>query len=153
MHCWAWPLFFTHKMAIQVSSTKYVRIEGPGEGLKKMRTCAYVCTLTLYMAANFSVRGSPNPHYDAHAWINACIYHIHIHISTAFGTLLDFCRRYGVHYRLQSTCVGSFTCPGTDTQVQGTTASSPIRRTLLVFVRCTCPGPGSNPRLAIDRLD
>jgi len=58
---------------------------------------------------------------------------------------MDFRRRYGVHYRLQSTCVGSFTCPGIDTQVQGTTAFSPIRRTLLiVFVQSTCPGSGSN---------
>jgi hypothetical protein len=35
-------------------------------------------------------------------------------------TLLDFCQRYGVHYRLLSTCVGSFACPDIDTQVQGT---------------------------------
>ena len=52
-------------------------------------------------------------------------------INYVFVTLMDFRRRYGVHYRLQSTCVGSFTCPGIDTQVQGTTAFSPIRRTLL----------------------
>jgi hypothetical protein len=31
-------------------------------------------------------------------------------------TLLGFYRRYGVNYRLLSTCVGSFTCPGIDTR-------------------------------------
>jgi hypothetical protein len=35
-------------------------------------------------------------------------------------TLLGFCRRYGVHYRLLSTCVGYFTCHVAWTLVQGT---------------------------------
>jgi hypothetical protein len=48
-------------------------------------------------------------------------------------TLLGFCRRSGVHYRLLSTCVGSFTCPGIDAQVQGTTVFSLIQQTLFVF--------------------
>jgi hypothetical protein len=34
-------------------------------------------------------------------------------------TLLGFCRRYGVHYRLLSICVGSFTCPGIDVRYKG----------------------------------
>jgi hypothetical protein len=45
-------------------------------------------------------------------------------------TLLDFCRRYGVDYRLLSTCVGSFTCPGIDAPVQGTTVWSPLQATV-----------------------
>jgi hypothetical protein len=39
----------------------------------------------------------------------------------------------GVHYRLLSTCVGSFTCPGIGARVQGTTVFSLIRQTLFVF--------------------
>jgi hypothetical protein len=48
-------------------------------------------------------------------------------------TLLGFCQRYGVHYRLLSTCVGSFTCPGIDALVQGTTVFSLVRQTLFVL--------------------
>jgi hypothetical protein len=36
----------------------------------------------------------------------------------------------GAQYRLLSTCVGSFTCPGIDAQVQGTTVFNLIRQTL-----------------------
>jgi hypothetical protein len=59
-------------------------------------------------------------------------------------TLLGFCRRYGVHYRLLSTCVGSFTCPGIDAQVQGTSFSShptdPLCIHLFTSFFCMCPG-------------
>jgi hypothetical protein len=56
------------------------------------------------------------------------------HIISLHGvvTLLDCCRRYRVHYRLLSTCVGSFTCPDIDSQVRGTTVFSLIRQTLFV---------------------
>jgi hypothetical protein len=41
-------------------------------------------------------------------------------------------------------CVGSFTCPGIDAQVQGTTVFSLIRHTLFVLTTyssfCMCPG-------------
>jgi hypothetical protein len=50
--------------------------------------------------------------------------HISLH---GVVTLLGFCRRYGGHYRLLSTCVGSFTCPGVDAPVQGTTVFSLVR--------------------------
>jgi hypothetical protein len=40
---------------------------------------------------------------------------------------------YGVHYRLLSPCVGSFTCPGIDAQVQRTTVFILIWQTLFVF--------------------
>ena len=62
-----------------------------------------------------------------------------------FRVHLDLCRRYGVHCRLQSTCVGSFTCPGIDTQVQGTTALGLIWQTLLNNFCCSCPGRGLEP--------
>jgi hypothetical protein len=41
-----------------------------------------------------------------------------------------------------STCVGSFTCPGIDAQVQGTTVFSLIRQTLFVLTTYSsmCPG-------------
>jgi hypothetical protein len=60
-------------------------------------------------------------------------------------TLLGFCRRYGVHYKLLSTCVGSFTRPGIDAQVQGTTVFSLIRQDTLCIHNlftsfCMCPG-------------
>jgi hypothetical protein len=52
-------------------------------------------------------------------------------------TLLGFCRRYEVHYRL----LGSFTCHGIDVQVQGTMVFSLIRQTLFVTTSfCMCPG-------------
>jgi hypothetical protein len=38
--------------------------------------------------------------------------------------------RYGVLYRLLSTCVGSFACPDIDTQLQGTTVWSPLQATV-----------------------
>jgi hypothetical protein len=68
-------------------------------------------------------------------------YHIIIISLQGVVTLLGFCRRHGVHYRLLSTCVGSFTCPDIDAQVQGTTVFSLIRQTLFVFTSfCMCPG-------------
>jgi hypothetical protein len=48
-------------------------------------------------------------------------------------TLLKICQRYGVHYRLLSTSVGPFACPGIDTQVEGTMVVSLIRQTLFVL--------------------
>jgi hypothetical protein len=60
-------------------------------------------------------------------------YHLFMyHIVSLHGVvaLLDFCRRYGVHYRLLSSCVGSFACPGIDTPVQGTTVWSPLQATV-----------------------
>jgi hypothetical protein len=77
-------------------------------------------------------------------------YHI-IHVISlhCVVTLLGFCQRYGVHYRLLSTCVGSFTCPGIGAQVQGTTVFSLIRQTLFVLTIYSSflyvPWPGSNP--------
>jgi hypothetical protein len=63
---------------------------------------------------------------------NAILYHY---------TALDFCRRYGVHYKLLSTCVGSYACPGIDTLVQAATVFSLIRQTLFLFTTfCMCPG-------------
>jgi hypothetical protein len=67
------------------------------------------------------------------------------HIISLHGieiTLLFFCRRYGVHYRLLATCVGSFTCPGIDALVQGVTVFSLIRQTLFVLTTYSsmCPG-------------
>jgi hypothetical protein len=49
-------------------------------------------------------------------------YYISLHGVVTLG----YCQRYGVHYRLLSTCVGSFICPGIDTQVQG----SPLQATV-----------------------
>jgi hypothetical protein len=58
-------------------------------------------------------------------------YHIITKGIVTLSCLLDFYRRYGVHYRLLSTCVGSFACPaGIDTQVQGTTVWSPLQATV-----------------------
>jgi hypothetical protein len=55
-----------------------------------------------------------------------CFYHIGLSGISLHGVviLLGFGRgevHYEVHYRLMSTCEGSFTCPGIAAQVQGTT--------------------------------
>jgi hypothetical protein len=52
------------------------------------------------------------------------------YIISLHGVITLFCRNYGVQYRLLSTCVGSFACPGIDTRVQGTTVWSPLQATV-----------------------
>jgi hypothetical protein len=66
----------------------------------------------------------PNDSQNRHCFTDIISYHHGV------VTLLGFCRRYGVHYTLLSTCVGYFTCPGIDTQVQGTTVWSPLHPTV-----------------------
>jgi hypothetical protein len=82
-------------------------------------------------------------------------YHIIIISLHGIVTLLGFCRRCGVHYRLMSTCVRSFTCPGIDAQVQGTTVFSLIRQTLFVLTTyssfCMCPGRDCTPSVLTTR--
>jgi hypothetical protein len=86
------------------------------------------------------VRGSLNIHvYD----VSHFIYIIWYHIISLHGvvTLLDVCRRDGVHYRLLSTCVGCIACPGidhVDTQGQQFLVSSD--RPSLNSQHCMCPG-------------
>jgi hypothetical protein len=70
---------------------------------------------------------------DDDAWRLALLISLH-----SVVTLLDFCRRYGVHYTLLSPCVGYFACPGIDTPVQGTTVISLIRQTLFLFTAFVC---------------
>jgi hypothetical protein len=76
------------------------------------------------------------------------------HIISLHGavTLLDFCRRHRVHYRLLSTYVGSFACPGIDTRVQGTTVFSLIQQILFVFTTVYVPWPGLNPHTDPSRI-
>jgi hypothetical protein len=61
-------------------------------------------------------------------------------------SLLDFCRMYGVHKRLLSTCVGYFAYPGIDTQVQGTTVFSLIWQTLCIHKYFVCVLAGIEPK-------
>jgi hypothetical protein len=62
------------------------------------------------------------------------------YITTRRRNPVGFLPEVGVHYRLLSTCVGSFACPGIDTPVQGPRFLVSSDRPSLYSQLCMCPG-------------
>jgi hypothetical protein len=78
----------------------------------------FVKLITEYLS-NLHVQASPDKLMNVSMNSNLCPNFCNLQVNFHYHYTASFCQRYGVHYRLLSTCVGSFACPGIDTRVQG----------------------------------